>query len=467
MTLRKRPAAAAQRQRCRHSAAAEHAADDAAARQGLRLQPAAVSTLLHAQPQLPVSPPVSDVQGQPLQLQQQQQALEQQDEQGLEVSADTVLPPAQQCMLQCRPVQSGAAAAAAPADALQAQEVVGSEPPGSCMHDMQDATAAATAATAAEGSSRRGAKRHRETRVPRAASPRPRSRADAAGFWGSGGSDSEEDEDAAGQLLLRFTARKCRTALVTHAPAPAAAAPQGLRTPSQGKKGAGKPRSHKAAALVAAAADAGPSGAADRAVAAALEGCSRATSASTVAELLQQRKQQQGYCSGLERTLLRRERLAAPTSATAEVGVPYNRWGRYAVRHALPYSLLQPLRASAAAARSPASSKQQASAFAGLAVPGSARSGGPRSGGGSSSRQQRAVQAAAEAQLVMPAAKRVVWQRSSIHGAGLFAAERIAAGEWCAVWLVQGPAALASPPAFLTARMGGTVDKQYFGAAPD
>jgi hypothetical protein len=153
-----------------------------------------------------------------------------------------------------------------------------------------------------------------------------------------------------------------------------------------------------------------------------------------MARLLQQRKQQQGYCSGLTRTLLWRERLAAAASASTEVGVPYNRWGRYAVRHALPFSLLQPLRASAA--KSPAGSKQQlhTPAFVGpAAAPGSARSGSSSSG-----RQQRGGHTgAAEAQVTVPASKRVVWQRSSIHGAGLFAAERIAAGEWCRSQLIN------------------------------
>jgi SET domain-containing protein len=38
--------------------------------------------------------------------------------------------------------------------------------------------------------------------------------------------------------------------------------------------------------------------------------------------------------------------------------------------------------------------------------------------------------AAGGSAAVPPKGKKVVWQRSSIHGAGLFAAERIAAGEF-------------------------------------
>jgi hypothetical protein len=147
--------------------------------------------------------------------------------------------------------------------------------------------------------------------------------------------------------------------------------------------------------------------------------------------MLVQRRQQQGYNSGLRQVLLRRERLAAPATAAAEVGVQYSRWGRYQSPHALPYSLLQPSWAAAAAASKPPTAQKQLLP----AVRHSSSSGSLLAAGSGSQRssvrgcRQRGQQAG-DGQAVAPAAKRVVWQRSSIHGAGLFAGERIAGGEY-------------------------------------
>jgi hypothetical protein len=146
-----------------------------------------------------------------------------------------------------------------------------------------------------------------------------------------------------------------------------------------------------------------------------------------------QRRQQQGYRSGLRQVLLRRERLSSFATAAAEVGVQYSRWGKYQRPHALPVSLLQPSSIAAAAVASKPSmpQKQQLSpavrhsSSSGRLL--AAVSGGQR--GGVRGCRQRAQQTT-DGQSVAPPTKRVVWQRSSIHGAGLFAGERIAAGEF-------------------------------------
>lgn len=136
-----------------------------------------------------------------------------------------------------------------------------------------------------------------------------------------------------------------------------------------------------------------------------------------------------GYCHGLHQVLMRRERLKDHRTAAAAAGVTTGPYGSRAqlVPYALPASLLH--------RDKPAAAASSGRGEGGLTAPASRT-------GSSTSRSQRALrgeplarnmQLLAEAkrrQAARPPGKALALQRSGVHGYGLFAAERITAGEF-------------------------------------